>query len=85
MLLDEIDTYVTKEMGVTLKEYRYTNIGGKMIYLEGQRGIITLTNDEISFKLKNKTFTIKGADLFIKYYDNNTALVYGSIVSVVVL
>ena len=85
MLLDELDTYVSKELGVTLKEYRYTNIGGKMIYLEGQRGIVTLTNEEVSFKLKTKTFTIKGTDLFIKYYDNNTALVYGSIVSVVVL
>ncbi len=85
MLLDELDTYVSKELGVTLKEYRYTNIGGKMIYLEGQRGIATLTKDEVSFKLKTKTFTIKGTDLFIKYYDNNTALVYGSIVSVVVL
>lgn len=85
MLIDKLDTYVSKELGVTLKEYRYTNIGGKMIYLEGQRGIVTLTKEEVSFKLKTKTFTIKGTDLFIKYYDNNTALVYGSIVSVVVL
>lgn len=85
MLLDELDTYVSKELGVTLKEYRYTNIGGKMIYLEGQRGIVNLSNDEISFKLKSKTFTIKGTDLFIKYYDDSTALVYGNIVSLVVL
>ena len=83
--MEELDNYVTKELGVTLKEYRYTNIGGKMLYIEGQKGLINLSKEEISFKLKNKTFTVKGSDLYIKYYDNNTAIVYGSIISVVVL
>lgn len=85
MLLDELDNYITKELGVTLKEYRYINIGGKMVYLEGQSGILNLTREEISFKVRKKTCTIKGSDMYVKYYDNNTALVCGSIVSVVVL
>ncbi len=85
MLLNELDNYVTKELGVTLKEYRYINIGGKMVYLEGQCGILSLTREEISFRLRKKTCTIKGSDLYIKYYDNCTALICGSIVSVVVL
>ena len=84
-MLDEIDSYITKELGITLKEYRYTNIGGKTMYIEGQCGILNLTKEEISFKLRKKTITIKGNDLFVKYYDNNTALVYGTIVNVVVL
>ena len=85
MLLDELDNYITQELGITLKEYRYINIGGKMVYVEGQSGIFNLTRDEISFKLRKKTCTIKGSDLYIKYYDNSTAVVCGSIVSVVVL
>ena len=85
MLLDELDNYITQELGITLKEYRYINIGGKMVYVEGQNGILTLSRDEISFKLRKKTCTIKGSDLYIKYYDNSTAVVCGSIVSVVVL
>lgn len=85
MLLNELDNYITQELGVTLKEYRYINIGGKMVYLEGQSGILNLTKTEISFKVRKKTCTIKGSELYIKYYDNNTALVCGSIVSVVVL
>jgi sporulation protein YqfC len=85
MLLNELDNYITKELGVTLKEYRYINIGGKMVYIEGQSGILNLTHDEISFRVRKKTCTIKGSDLYIKYYDNCTALICGSIVSVVVL
>ncbi|MFQ6724354.1 MAG: YabP/YqfC family sporulation protein [Clostridia bacterium] len=85
MLLDELDSFVTKELGVTLKEYRYINIGGKMVYLEGQSGILNLTREEISFKVRKKVCSIKGSDLYVKYYDNSTALVCGSIVSVVVL
>ena len=85
MLLDELDNYITNELGVTLKEYRYINIGGKMVYIEGQKGIVALTKDEIAFKVNKKTCTIKGSDLYIKYYDNNTAVVCGGIVSVVVL
>ena len=70
MLLDELDNYITNELGVTLKEYRYINIGGKMVYIEGQKGIVTLRKDEISFKVHKKVCSIKGSDLYIKYYDN---------------
>lgn len=85
MLIDELDSFITNELGITLKEYKYTNIGGKAVYIEGQKGIANLTKDEISFKLHKKICTIKGTDLYIKYYDTTTALVCGSIISVVVL
>ena len=85
MLLNELDNYITQELGVTLKEYRYINIGGKLVYIEGQGGIVNLSKEEISFKVRKKVCTIKGSDLYIKYYDNSTALVCGSIISVVVL
>lgn len=85
MLLNELDNYITKELGLTLKEYRYINIGGKMVYIEGQKGLVNLSKEEISFKVNKKICTIKGSDLYIKYYDNCIALVCGSIVSVVVL
>lgn len=85
MLLEQLDNYITQELGVTLKEYRYINIGGKLVYIEGQNGILSLSKEEISFKVRKKVCTIKGSDLYIKYYDNSTAVVCGSIISVVTI
>ena len=44
-----------------------------------------LSKEEISFKVRKKVCTIKGSDLYIKYYDNSTAVVCGSIISVVTI
>lgn len=84
-MFDKLDSYITEELNITLKEYRYINIGGKALYVEGQGGIVSLSAEQIELKLGKRTCTIKGTDLYIKYYDNSTALVLGKIISVVVL
>ena len=66
-------------------QYRYVNIGGKNFYIEGHKGIQLLSNEEITFKLKKKIISIKGHDLFVKYIDNSTAVIFGTIVQVNVL
>jgi len=84
-LINEIDGYVGKNFDITLNEYRYVNIGGKNFYIEGHKGIQLLSNEEITFKLKKKIISIKGHDLFVKYIDNSTAVIFGTIVQVNVL
>lgn len=84
-MLDKLDSYITEELNITLKEYRYINVGGKALYVEGQSGIISLSAEQIELKLGKRVCTIKGTDLYIKYYDNSTALVVGKVISVVVL
>lgn len=81
-LINEIDGYVGKNFDITLNEYRYVNIGGKNFYIEGHKGIQLLSNEEITFKLKKKIISIKGHDLFVKYIDNSTAVIFGTIVQV---
>lgn len=85
MLLNDLDSYITNELGLTLTQYRYVNIGGKAVYIEGQSGIKTLTKEVIAINLGKKTCTINGTDLIVKYYDKSTAIITGGIVSVVVL
>lgn len=84
-LLDEIDNYATRELGITFNEYRLINIGGKLLYVEGHTGINVLGEKEISLHLKKRLLTIKGEGLSIKYFDKKTAYIVGRIVEVVVL
>lgn len=84
-LISEIDKYVTHNFDISLGDYRYINISGKSVYLEGHKGIQLLSEEEITFKIKKKLISIKGHDLFVKYMDNDTAVVCGSIVQVSVL
>lgn len=84
-LLDEIDSYVAKEYGITFKDYRLVNISGKVLYIEGHTGINILGQNEMSFRLKKKLLTIKGENLTVKYFDNSTAIVLGRIVQVEVI
>ena len=58
-LLDEIDSYVAKEYGITFNDYRLVNISGKVLYIEGHTGINILGQNEMSFRLKKKMLTIK--------------------------
>lgn len=84
-LLDEIDSYVAKEYGITFNDYRLVNISGKVLYIEGHTGINILGQNEMSFRLKKKMLTIKGENLIVKYFDKSTAIVLGKIVQVDVI
>lgn len=84
-LMNELDSYIGQNFDITLSEYRYVNIGGKSVYIEGHRGIQLLSNEEITFKLKKKLMSVKGHDLFVKYMDKSTAVILGVIVQVNVI
>ncbi len=84
-LLDEIDSMLAKEYGITFNDYRLVNISGKVLYIEGHTGINILGQNEMSFKLKKKVLTIKGDNLTVKYFDKSTAIVLGRIVQVEVI
>lgn len=84
-LMNEIDNVLLKEYGITFNEYRFVNVGGKALYIEGHTGINLLGEKEMSFKIKKKMLTIKGDDLVVKYFDKSTAIILGQIVQVEVV
>ena len=83
--LEEIKKLICSDDLVFTNDYRYVNIDGKYVYIEGVVGIKTLSEKEISFILKKKTITVIGEELFIKYFDNSTATIQGRIISVAVI
>lgn len=49
------------------------------VYLEGQRGVISFCDSEISFKLKKGKITFYGSKLFIKDLEPDFVVVSGQI------
>ena len=63
--------------------YRIINLGGKTLYVEGIKGVVSLGENEILLQLKKQLLTIAGLNLKVKYLDKTTCVVDGEISSVV--
>ena len=83
--LEDITNFICKDETLIATEYRCVNIDGKYLYIEGIIGIKTLSEKEIEFNLKKKTIKVIGNDMFIKYFDNSTAVISGRIIQTIVL
>ena len=63
--------------------YRILNLGGKSVYIDGIKSVISLSDVEIKFQLKREVLTILGEGLIVKYLDASTCVANGEIYSVV--
>lgn len=59
--------------------YNIVNIGGQIVYVEGHRGLLELSDATISCKLKTGYVEIKGNNLFVRELTQNTILIEGKI------
>lgn len=59
--------------------YNIVNIGGQIVYIEGHNGLLKLSGETISCKLKYGFIEVKGIGLFIKELTENTILIQGKI------
>ena len=50
-------------------KYRYINIGGNCLYVEGIKNIIELSENRVQVKLKDSVLEIIGNVLKVKYLD----------------
>ena len=63
--------------------YRVVNLGGKTLYVEGIKQVVSLGETEILLQLKKQLLTISGTNLKVKYLDKTTCVIDGEISSVV--
>jgi len=63
--------------------YRVVNLGGKTLYVEGFRFVVSLGESEIILQLKKQVLNIVGANLKVKYLDKTSCVIVGEIASVV--
>ena len=63
-------------------DYQMVNISGKILYVEGHKGLLNLSNEMIIFKTKNKIISVSGANLKLNILSETTLSVTGEIESV---
>ena len=62
--------------------YRIVNLGGKNVYIEGFKSVISLGESEILFQLKKQALSVVGRDLKVKYLDKSSCVIEGEIYKV---
>ena len=58
-----------------LSEYNLVNITGKALYVEWHLGLMTLSKELISFRVKRGVIIVEGCGLSLKELSENTPLV----------
>lgn len=72
---------IKKELKLPQSEetYQCVFIGGKILYVEGHKGLVTLSEQLIMFKTKNKIISVSGEKLKLKILSKTTLSVMGEI------
>ncbi|MBQ2713431.1 MAG: YabP/YqfC family sporulation protein [Clostridia bacterium] len=71
-----------EKCGIKLEQitpYNIVNIGGQIVYIEGHKGLLKLSSETISLKLKSGLVEVKGNNMFLKELSENTILIQGKI------
>ena len=62
-----------------LGEYNLVNISGKILYVEGHKGLVSLSLDKIAFKLKKSVMEVEGENLSLQELTDCTLKIVGKI------
>ena len=79
-MLDEIEKFMIQTD--TSINFRTINLGGRCLYIEGIKSVISFGTEEMDFQMKKFMLIVKGENLKIKYLDKDTCVIEGKIISV---
>ena len=63
-------------------DFRIINLGGKSLYVEGIKSVVSIGENELIFQMKKVVILISGKAFKIKYLDKNTCVISGEILEV---
>lgn len=78
-MLDEIEKLMAG-VGASAN-YRTINLGGKFLYIEGLKSVVSFGTEEMQFQLKKCLMIVTGKNLKVKYLDKYTCVLEGEIFS----
>lgn len=71
---------IKKELCPSLQDdYQCVFIGGNVLYVEGHKGLVKLSNELVMFKTKKKILSVSGANLKLKVLSKTTLSITGEI------
>ena len=80
--LNEINDFLELPMTSTITGYKYVNLAGRLLYVQGYKDILNFNEHEIVLKLKEGELKIGGKNLNIKELNLNSIVIDGKIILV---
>ncbi|MBP3431360.1 MAG: hypothetical protein J6K39_00695 [Clostridia bacterium] len=77
--LNEIKENLKNPKGFELGNFNIINISGYLLYVEGHLGLVTLSKELISFKVKKAVVVVEGKDMILSELSDNTIKICGQI------
>ena len=65
--------------GDALYNYNIVNISGRLLYVEGHKGLIVLSEKKVAFKLKKGQAVVEGSGLVLAELAESTLFIQGKI------
>lgn len=60
-------------------EFNLINVGGRLLYIEGHKGLVTLSKELVSFKVSGGVVIVEGKDMMLDELSENTIKIVGKI------
>ena len=79
---DEIKSGMDNALPQGIEKYNIVNISGRILYVEGHRGITTLSKSNITFKVKGGRIVVEGKDMIMAELTENTLKIVGNIIKI---
>ncbi len=76
---DEIKKNVKRIKDKKLLGFNIINISGEILYVEGQLGVLSLSKENISFKVSGGVIVVDGQDLYLVEMSETTLKIAGKI------
>ena len=70
------------ELATLLNDYKYSVFGGHTVVVEGHKGIVDYTTEQVTFAVSKSALRICGNNLHIKCLEKHFAVVVGKVLSV---
>lgn len=76
---NEIKENLKNPKNLELEGFNIINLSGHLLYVEGHLGLVTLSKELISFKVKKGVIMVEGQDMILSELSDNTLKICGII------